>query len=579
MFYRAQCHRGHRLMLTAAAFAAGLAGFAVPALADTASGVVFEDTNGNGTREADEAGLGGISISNGRQVIQTNADGSYRIGLDDGEVLFVIQPATHRAPVNADQIPQFYYVHKPDGTPAGLRLRYRGIDPTGPLPESIDFPLQPIAKKDRFKAILFADPQPQTNAEVDYIRDKIMAGLIGTDADFGITAGDIMFDDMSYFPRYNRIVSMAGIPWYNVPGNHELNFQAPDDKTSLETYTHFFGPDTYSFDYGELHFILMDDVFYHGTNTERGEDGRVRKMARPDPRGRGVYEARITDRQLGWLAEDLALVPTDKLVVLVMHIPLRAITDPTLPNINVQNLEALFKVLGRRGHRVLSLAGHMHTNYHVTFNKGDAGWPGDTPLHHQTLATVSGAWWSGPRDVQGNPVSLQSDGVPNGYHILHADGSDAWVEFVAADESQHPQMRITLDTEFHQHSPGSTRDFRQGQLKNGPIRADAVYSTNVLVNFYNGAPGSRVTLQVDDGPAQPMFNLPAPSPTALEIISRHKETYKDWVEAYPTNHIWAAPLPKTLGSGTYRLTVTGTDAYGKTHTAHKILEVQGPARR
>ena len=39
----------------------------------------------------------------------------------------------------------------------------------------------------RFEAILLSDTQPQTDAELDYIRDDVVAELIGSNARFGMT--------------------------------------------------------------------------------------------------------------------------------------------------------------------------------------------------------------------------------------------------------------------------------------------------------------------------------------------------------------------------------------------------------
>jgi hypothetical protein len=51
-----------------------------------------------------------------------------------------------------------------------------------------------------------------------------------------MTTGDIMFDDLALYPRYNRIVSQIGLPWYNIGGNHDLNFEAPSARYSRETF-------------------------------------------------------------------------------------------------------------------------------------------------------------------------------------------------------------------------------------------------------------------------------------------------------------------------------------------------------
>ena len=208
-------------------------------------------------------------------------------------------------------LPQFYYIHRPNGSPEGLR--FAGIDPTGPLPEIVDFPLLKQSEPERFEVVLFADPQPQSSVELDYVRDDVIAELIGTSARFGMTLGDIMFDDLSLFPRYISIVGQIGIPWYNVPGNHELNFEAEDDRHSLETFKRYFGPPYYSFEVGDAVFYVLDNIEYRGSG--QSDPG--------DYRGNGGYEARIGRRQLRWLERDLAHVPQEKLIFLAMHAPLR----------------------------------------------------------------------------------------------------------------------------------------------------------------------------------------------------------------------------------------------------------------
>src|SRR5262249_30309857 len=89
----------------------------------------------------------------------------------------------------------------------------------------------------KFDVLLFTDPQPESAAEVDFIRDDVVAGLIGNHAAaFGITAGDIMFDDLSLYSRLNGIIGQVGVLWYNIGGNHDFNFEAPDARYSRETF-------------------------------------------------------------------------------------------------------------------------------------------------------------------------------------------------------------------------------------------------------------------------------------------------------------------------------------------------------
>ncbi|MCX6944093.1 MAG: hypothetical protein NT173_04930, partial [Opitutales bacterium] len=47
------------------------------AVAAPVHGVVFDDRNGNGGRDAGEPGLAGVGVSDGRTVVPTDAAGGY----------------------------------------------------------------------------------------------------------------------------------------------------------------------------------------------------------------------------------------------------------------------------------------------------------------------------------------------------------------------------------------------------------------------------------------------------------------------------------------------------------------------
>jgi len=222
------------------------------------TGQVFVDANANQQRYSGEPGVPNVHVSTGTRIVKTDTSGDYRIEIEDEAIIFVVKPSGYKTAVSQDNLPRFYYVHQPNGSPTGLR--YTGIAPTGPLPERIDFALSPQDEPSVFEAILFADTQPQTEVELDYIRDDVVAELIGTEAAFGMTMGDIGFDDLSILPRLNAIIGQIGIPWYNVPGNHELNLLAKDDRYSLETFKSIYGPPYYSFNVGGAHFVVLDNI-------------------------------------------------------------------------------------------------------------------------------------------------------------------------------------------------------------------------------------------------------------------------------------------------------------------------------
>jgi hypothetical protein len=533
---------------------------AVESHAETAKGRVFEDLNSNGKLDAGEPGIAGCRVSDGMTIVVTDERGDYQLEIGEEAVIFITKPKGYATPVDQHQLPRFYYIHQPNGSPPAMR--YPGITPTGPLPDEINFPLIAQEEPRRFEVILFSDTQPQTEAEIDYIRDDFVAELIGTEAKFGMTLGDILFDDKSFYPRLNAILAQIGIPWYNVPGNHDVNFEANDDRYALETFKHYFGPPYYSFEYGDVLFVVLDNIEYQG----RGE---------PDPgdvRGSGGYIAKLGERQLVWLERELSHVPDDKLVFLTMHSSLETYIADS-PGVTTVDRAELFEILSGRPN-IYAVAGHTHTTEHHYFDEDD-GFSGPGQLHHHLLSTVSGAWWSGPFDTRGIPTSDQRDGTPNGYHILEVNGTDLTIRFKAAGLPDSYQMRIIFDVAHHGLGIDGMRDFRHGELYDGHLTEDQVPAAEVLVNLFDGGPKSVVELKIDDGPFLPMRRVERVDPYMLELYARNPDTKKSWVQATPSSHIFSADLPDELKAGVYTLSVRAKDEFGRVHYAHAILEITG----
>ena len=57
-----------------------------------AKGMAYHDRNGNQKHDAGEPGVPGVRVSNGREVVQTDAQGAYRLPVDDDTILFLTKP-------------------------------------------------------------------------------------------------------------------------------------------------------------------------------------------------------------------------------------------------------------------------------------------------------------------------------------------------------------------------------------------------------------------------------------------------------------------------------------------------------
>lgn len=536
-----------------------LADAAAPSSSDgkapaTAAGVVSATASDGGPGEP----LPRVLVSNGRDIVRTDAAGRYRLPVAPGQSVFVVKPSGYRVPLDPQTcLPKIAYVYDPEGTPAALDFRYRGLPPTGPLPPSIDFHLGRAEEPAKFDVVLFTDPQPESTAEMEYIRDDVVAGLIGTDAAFGITCGDLMFDDLSMYERYNRIVGKIGLPWWNVGGNHDLDYEAPDATRSRDTFKRVFGATYYAHSFGKALFVMLDNVDYLGAGSGKpGEHGSFRGFVSAD--------------QLTFVENLLRETPEDTLVVFAMHIPLRTYLDPEDPARNTLNASALLKLIGNRPS--VSFAGHTHSTEHHYFGTAD-GFSGAIPHHHHVLTAVSGAWWSGPLDHRGIACADSYDGTPNGFHMLTIDGTAYSTRFVPAAEPGGKQMRISLETQARQDDRQVQREVSMSELLRSPITASQASGTRVVVNVFDGGPLSKVAYTLDGRPATEMKKAERPDPFIKQLYGRYPETIKKWVTPQVCSHLWASPLPADLQFGTYTMTVVATDEYGRTHTDHMVLEI------
>ncbi len=501
------------------------------AAGQTARGIVFNDRNGNRRRDDGEPGMANIRVSNGADVVLTDVEGRYELSVDDDEIVFVIKPRDWVTPLNGDNLPQFYYIHKPAGSPA--TFKYAGVDPTGPLPDSIDFPLRHRPEPEVFKAIMFGDPQPRNITEVEYIAHDVIEQIVADgahDAAFGVTLGDIAFDDLSVLPPLNQAIALIGIPWYNVIGNHDLNFEAVDDSQSDETFERLYGPSYYSFDHGPTHFLVLDDVEWHGA-----EEGK-----------KAHYHGGLGGRQMEFIRNDLAQIPEDQLVVLMMHVPL---TD-------VKDRQDLYRLIEKRPATV-SISAHTHYMEHRLIGKED-GWLGPKKHHHIVNVTVCGSWWRGKKDERGIPHATMSDGGPNGYTIMEFNGSDYSLEFRPASRPADYQMNI--------YAPEV-------------IQKTELSKAVVLVNVFNGSSRSKVSLRVDrQGEWKPMEQVRIVDPAFVAEKAREEaladRTWTDLPGAHATPHMWRGLLPTTLGAGTHMIEVRSIDANGKESIDHRILRVE-----
>ncbi len=504
--------------LTGFCIAALLAASPLVAHADDATGRVFLDANANGRHDRGETGVAGVKVSNGRQIALTDVDGRYRIGIENGDTLFVVKPAKYAMPSDARGLPLFYRHHFTKGAPA---LKF------GAMPRSdarrVDFALWPASGTETsFDVLALADPQVSNAREVEYFDKQIVDPILRQpSARLAVVMGDIVNDQPSQYPALIASFTRVKLPWLIAPGNHDVDVDAASEIDTTLTFRRHFGPDTYAWEEPGTAFVVLDDVIFTPLQKQR-------------------YVGGLREDQFQFLEAYFATLPSATRVVLAFHIPVFRIGPETFREADRLRLFALLQ----RFHDPLILSGHTHAQRHHYHGASD-GWHGEAPLHEYNVGAACGGYWTGLTDENGQPDSRMEDGAPNGFARLHLAPEKITTRYFAS--RGRDELRIGLT------SPGTLRRF-----------AYPAYS--VVANLYGGDTQAVVWYRIDGGEWQLMARTEIPDPAllALNLEDARAPTLRSRDRAVigtDSPHIWHVRVPTTLDEGEHVVEVRAVSRY------------------
>lgn len=261
-------------------------------------------------RVADSAGQGmaGIPVSDGYEIVVTDANGRYSIDSDKTlGLVFITTPSGYQ--------PATLHGNRPDF--------WRLLTTPADEPETADFVLEPTDDT-HFAFLALADNQisnrhgevnmftsttvPDVNSTLDSLRS---AGYDPFVILLGDQAHDCYWKSNRYgLPQAYSDIERINARVYSVMGNHDHDPTAMNDIDAGAEWRRFVGPEYYSFDKGGVHFIVLDDEEIVENGPTLSQDGEC------------VYKNKIREPQMDWLKADLALVPKETPILLAIHAPL-----------------------------------------------------------------------------------------------------------------------------------------------------------------------------------------------------------------------------------------------------------------
>jgi hypothetical protein len=270
----------------------------------------------------------------------------------------------------------------------------------------------------------------------------------------------------------------------------------------MKNYGDMYGPAWYSFNVGDVHYVVMNDNFYVGRDY--------------------FYIGYLDERQLSWLEKDLSYVKKGSRVVVSMHIQTtndKSARDAFQYGIicdNLCNKPALYAML--EPYKATILSGHSHTADYEQISDN---------IFEMNIAGFCGAWWCGEVCI---------DGAPAGYKVLDMNGSDIEWIYKGCFHPLDYQAKVYVDTPDY---PGE-----------------------VIANVWDFDPAWKVEYFEDGVKVCDMQRFKAQDILAKELYKDPSSLKREWVHSSPTENMFRAkfsPDAKTLE-------VRATDRFGRVYS-------------
>lgn len=342
----------------------------------------------------------GVVVTDGYSCTQTDDEGVYQLTRHrEARHVIFSYPADCKVTVKKNRIPDFF--REIDNTTASVIREDFTLErlENGPVKSFIFYPI--------------GDPQIKTKTQMNRFVNEIIADMNENAAShgqscFAMTLGDVCDWNPEMFGEIADIFDNFDIPCFHVIGNHDRDGRNADPSnyyiSSLRTFEKYYTPVNYSFNYGDVHFVALDDI----RDKQKG------------------YDVDLTEEQIEWLRQDLSYVPKEKMVIVCLHGPVRTNRPSFTKRAALLGLLEPYK-------EAHIFSGHTHTNYTISHNDFNR-------IQEHVTGAACGMYWYG---------SICIDGTPIGYGKYWIDGpAISKGLYKSAGYDENVQARLYDQTRF-----------------------------------------------------------------------------------------------------------------------------------
>ena len=355
-----------------------------------------EGFNVYGLISCNGVGVPGVVVSDGIETTVTDENGLYYLKSDEyNKLVFMSIPSGYEA-ASDGVIPKFHKV----------------LDGDSKTTERADWTLTKVDNTNHVMYVLgdmhLANRTKDLEQFSDFAYD--FNGQIAANASrkqYVLTLGDMSWDLYWYqqktkYDLYSYTATLnsqikGGVQVFHTIGNHDHDMMAGGDYDTVIPFKSRVAPTYYSFNIGNVHYVVLDNILCTNTPASSETDGSGRS-----------YKATLTTEQLSWLKKDLSYVDKSKVLVLTMHAQLYNETGSQ----NVTNCSDLEKLC--EGYETHVMSAHTHVIWNNDFAAKNI-------FHHNSGAVCGTWWWTG---YHTSGLYICKDGSPSGYYVYDMNGTD-----------------------------------------------------------------------------------------------------------------------------------------------------------